>query len=630
MSNEQKNETTPAKVSRRGFLKGAAITGGAVAGAAALSVPLSKDAVIDADYPDVPENRAELPPNGKTVVILGGGLAGLQAGVELSGRGFRVIILERSGTPGGKLKSWRDRHWSPPDDPAKNDPAFPGYIREHGIHAVWGFYNNLREFLGRHGWPLMDTPADASIYNFLDKDGTESHLPNCNWPKPFDKLQLLRAAMNMKHLQAEGNTEFIKAFSRLSSFDYADRAQREYMDSMSFAEWGRRLELSEAMINKICDSLIEMAYFDNADQVSALTLANIFQLVAGAARDMQVNLYRNPTNDTFLQPMVDYIRAHGGEIHYNTEVSRIEKEGGRISKVIAGIVAAEQRKVRRCSICGNLILDGMERGHECPFCGAHIELAKELTAGERAERAWEADYFISAMDIPGAQAFVSANLETLGNVPYFTNILGLHPKAVYVTNLWFDGKGYWEKAVKDADGRPAICFFATGFQRLGITINRSLRIHYPDGKALAWSSEYPDRDVTVIETQIAKAEKVAGKSTGEIVALCYEELKAVMPDLPAPRGAYVNRWHHYNGYKVGDEGRRPQVQSPIDNLLFIGDLAFVPHPAVFMEKTNVTAKWATNLLLEKAGQEEGRITILVSGTPGLATDALQSMNSVFL
>ena len=145
---------------------------------------------------------------------------------------------------------------------------------------------------------------------------------------------------------------------------------------------------------------------------------------------------------------------------------------------------------------------------------------------------------------------------------------------------------------------------------------------------MSWSMEYPDRNVTVIETQIAKTDLVEGKSTNEIAALCYQELKAVIPDLPPPRSAYVNRWHTYTGYHVGDEQRRPPVQSPIDNLLFIGDLAFVPHPAVFMEKTNVTAKWATNLILEKAGIKEGRIKILMSGTPSVFTDLMQATTQV--
>lgn len=622
----EENET----YGRRRFIKGAAVVAGAAVGSAALAIPLSRHPVLDAEYPEVEANKIELPPNGKSVVIIGGGLSGLQAGVELSARGFKVTILERSGTPGGKLKSWRDRHFGPADDPAKNDPAFPGYIREHGVHAVWGFYNNLREFLGRHGWRLADMPNDASIYNFLDKDGTESHLRNCNWPKPYDKLQLLLNAREVKHLPESERNDFVRLAVRLMSFDYTDPKQRAYMDSMTFLEYGRKLKVSEPLIHKICDSLIEMAYFDNVDQVSALTLANIFQLVAGATDDMKVNLYVNPVGESFIQPMVDFIRSHGGEIHYDTEVTGFEKKGERIERVLAAEIPAGSGKgrVRRCSICGNLIFDGMEVGHECPFCGAHADMIRDMTEAERGARAWSADYYISALDIPGARRLVESNLETLGDVPYFRNILGLHAKSVFVTNLWFDGKGYWERKIRDADGRPAVCFFATGFQHLGITINRSLRVPFPDGKLMAWSSEYPDRNVTVIETQIAKTDLVAGKSTAEIGELCYQELKAVIPDLPPPRDVYVNRWTNYTGYHVGNEEMRPPVQSPIDNLLFIGDLAFVPHPAVFMEKTNVTAKWATNLLLDKAGIEEGHITILMSGTPSIVTDLMQAAAQV--
>lgn len=618
------------KLDRRGFIKGAAVVAGAAVGSAALAIPLSRHPVLDAEYPEVPENKVELAPNGKSVIIIGGGLSGLQAGVELSARGFKVTILERSGTPGGKLKSWRDRHFGPADDPAKNDPAFPGYIREHGIHAVWGFYNNLREFLGRHGWRLADMPNEASIYNFLDKDGTESHLRNCNWPKPYDKIQLLLNAREVKHLPESERNDFVRLAVRLMSFDYADPQQRAYMDSMTFLEYGRKLKVSEPLIHKICDSLLEMAYFDNVDQVSALTLANIFQLVAGATDDMKVNLYVNPVGESFLQPMVDYIRARGSEIHYHTEVTGFEKKGERIDRVLAAEIPAGSGKgrVRRCSICGNLIFDGMEVGHECPFCGAHVNMLRDVTEAERSTRVWKADYYISALDIPGAKRLVEANLATLGDVPYFRNILGLHAKSVYVTNLWFDGKGQWERKIVDADGRPAICFFATGFQHLGITVNRSLRVPFPDGKLMSWSAEYPDRDVTVIETQIAKTDLVAGKTTAEIADLCYQELKSVIPDLPPPRSAYVNRWTTYTGYHVGDEGRRPPVQSPIDNLMFIGDLAFVPHPAVFMEKTNVTAKWATNLILDKAGIKEGRIKILVSGTPSVVTDLMKAATQV--
>jgi NADPH-dependent 2,4-dienoyl-CoA reductase/sulfur reductase-like enzyme len=63
-------------------------------------------------FPHVKENHVKLSPNSKTVCIMGGGLAGLQAGCELSDRGFKVIILEKTASAGGKLKTWKDKNFA--------------------------------------------------------------------------------------------------------------------------------------------------------------------------------------------------------------------------------------------------------------------------------------------------------------------------------------------------------------------------------------------------------------------------------------------------------------------------------------------------------------------------------------
>ena len=114
----------------------------------------------------------------------------------------------------------------------------------------------------------------------------------------------------------------------------------------------------------------------------------------------------------------------------------------------------------------------------------------------------------------------------------------------------------------------------------------------------------------------------------EIAGAVHRELKKIVPALPEPSEFYINRWDNYTGARPGDEARRPEIQSPIDNLLFIGDWVSVPEISVFMERTNVTAKTATNILLEKIGQSEGRIRILKSGTPDLITDALGLFTTV--
>ena len=617
------------RITRRGFLAATGILGGTAVAAGVGAAIYARNGELDQPFPSFKENNVILPPNGKHVVIVGGGLSGLQAGVELAARGFQVTVLEKSGTPGGKLKSWRDKGFGPADDPNKLDPSFPGYIREHGVHCVWGFYHNLREFLGRYGWPLANMPADVSMYTFRDKDGTVSYLPRTTWVPPYDKLQLVDELRSLKLLDEADRDDAMKLFSKLLSFDYTDPKQRAYLDSMTVEQYCKQLGVSDALTYKLCQCFLEMGYFDTVEHASILTVGLIVQIFGGTPADMmKFNLYLNPTSETFLTPMVNFIRSHGGQVLFNTEVSALEKDGGRIKAVRAA--AVPEAAVKRCSICGALIFDGMEVGGECPYCGANADMIREITSQQRVERTFTADYFVCALDGPGAQLLVNNNSDLFAGQPYFDNILKLNARSPQVCNLWYEGKGYWEQACLDDKSRPSPFVYPTGHEYLGITINRALRIRGNDRTDWSWSSEYVDRNVTVIETQIAKSEKVTGLSSREIAMLCHAELKTWMPDLPDPSSWYVNRWFNYTAYRVGDEGNRPAVQSPIDNLLFIGDISFVPHHAVYMEKTNVTAKWATNLLLDKIGQKVGHIRILPAGTPSLSTDWARARHSVYL
>ena len=87
----------------------------------------------------------------------------MHAACELVDRGFKVTVIEKSNLLGGKLKSWRDRNFGVP--PA-GDPDWSGAPRDAGIHGVWGCYNNLREFMGRHDNRLF--------YRFLGATSTAS------------------------------------------------------------------------------------------------------------------------------------------------------------------------------------------------------------------------------------------------------------------------------------------------------------------------------------------------------------------------------------------------------------------------------------------------------------------------
>ena len=73
----------------------------------------------------------------RDVVVIGGGFAGLSAGVALAERGARVTILEARPRLGGRASSFRD--------------AATGTVVDNGQHALMGCYRRTLAFLERIG-----------------------------------------------------------------------------------------------------------------------------------------------------------------------------------------------------------------------------------------------------------------------------------------------------------------------------------------------------------------------------------------------------------------------------------------------------------------------------------------------
>lgn len=612
MSEDMKrSEETRPSLTRRQFIKRSAAA--ASAGAIGMALPgCSAKSVLDQEYPDIPENKVTLPPNGKSVLILGGGFGGMHAACELIDRGFDVTIIEKSNLLGGKLKSWRDPAFGVPPE---NDPDFKGYPRDHGAHAVWGFYNNLREFMGRHGYRLYKIPQEATtMYNFLDKDGTENVIgfPGPTLPSMFGEIQRLLALVDDMTEFASENESIGKYLFKMMSFDFDDPDQRAYLDSLSFPEWARSIGMPDKLIYRFFGPISEMAMFDHIDNTSALYTVMLVSLACGSYDDMCIDIFMHPPGETYVAPIEQYIKSRGGKILYNTPVIRLNHENGHIKSVLAGEEAGvEGEKMWKCRICGS-VFSSPSKPNRCPVCGAPSNQIFALSSGPPKE--YTADYYVVAMDTPGAKQAI-AKSKLLGS-PYFDNIMKLDKTSVFPVNIWYSKCTSWEKRFPGF-----LDFMPSGFKLLGVTLNWAhdgilngeracKQVIVPD-----YQKEYVNDKIAVIETQIADTSRVEHLSDDMIVKLVHEELKIVMPDLPEPTSYYVNRWDTYSPQIVGYEALRPPIQSPVENLFFIGDWVKTDHMSVYMEKTNVSAKMVTNLLVEKAGLKEGKIKILPSGSP---------------
>ncbi len=604
-------------INRRNFLKISA----AAAAAGVMGPGLSGCApeIYRGHYPDVPENHVSLSPNGKSVLILGGGFGGMHAACELLDRGFEVTIIEKSSMLGGKLKSWRDPGFGiPPTD----DPNWKGYPRDHGAHAVWGFYNNLREFMGRHGYKLATFPRESTMYNFLDKDGSQAVMGSApTWPGPLANLQ---RGLETKHAIEKLTGEDPGAMlymNKIFGFDYESKKQRAYLDSISFPEWARLVGIPDKLIYKFFGPTSEMAMFDHIDNTSALYMLTTLSLGSGSYRDMCVDIFTHPPGETYAEPIERYILAKGGKIIYDMPVIKVNHDGRKIKSVLAGDENfVPGVKNWKCNVCGSTF-PSPAKPFRCPVCGAPITQIRALSSGPPKE--YLADYYVVAMDTPGAKQVV-AKSGLLGDT-YFDNIMKLDATGVYVVNLWYADCNAWERRFpKHGD------FFASGFKFLGITLNWAVSRKSKDGQDRQYLvPDYQGKNINVIETQIANTERVENKSDEEIARLVHEELLCVMPDLPVPTDFYVNRWDTYSPQRTGYEALRPDIQSPVDNLFFIGDWVLTNHESVYMEKTNVASKMVTNLLLDKIGQKQGRMKILKSGDPDLTMRVLKALNNPY-
>jgi uncharacterized protein with NAD-binding domain and iron-sulfur cluster len=591
------------KLKRKQFLLAGT---GVLAGLAALKYA-TRNTDINVPYPVVTGNEVSLSKNGQSVTIIGGGLSGLMAGCELLDRGFHVTILEKNAMLGGRLTSWRDKDFG---TPGKGD--WKGHVIEHGTHIVFPFYKNFREFLNRHGLSLRNRTCNypGAAISFAYPNGMIDDRTASTAVAPFHAQGALR---NMKYASKEDNDSLgIKQTMKLLAFDPSNEEEVRYLDNISVKEWMSSIGIRDGIVKAFMDPLMDMATFLPADKTSALYLHRMIGSMFGEWQDLYgVQFFQDSTHDSIIKPLADYIAAKGGKIFFEAEAENFTTKDNRVIEVVTKPLKSKQYI---CPICGEVHDELPERCRRCGYAGKDF-----FTRPDSEPAVFHSDHFLLAADIPQAKKLLLKPSFDLSK--RYEKFKDKPTSSIVVVYLWYPrkkpaGKGEkvnWEDHFGDRE-----CLMTTDFPYLGTTLN--LTYLKPE--------TYAGYDADIIETQIARVDRVKGFTDKQIADKIDEDLRNLIPGLPRYTDVRIMKWDNFTAFTTGAEGQSPEMDTAYDNFHVLGDFVKAQHNCFLMEKVTVNVRRAVNKLLDQVKQKEGKMTILPSETPNYLVDFWRYAESV--
>ena len=240
-----------------------------------------------------------------TGIVVGGGLAGMVVARELALRGWQVTLLERSRRLGGKAGS----------------DLKSGRLVEHGYHVFPQWYPNVRAILERIGVQLVDFDR----YHFL--------LPGA-YPRKITVLGPSGVSA-MWHYVFNGllpwyhNILYLYSVLDMISRPLSDKRKLDYVSQIGLirGKW------------YTSESLAEMGQ-ENVLKASAIPVYDLSAMTAKRVAGYWVkqgspflSILPGDLQTTFIDPQVQELEALGVDIRYDTEVSDVVMEAGRLAAV---------------------------------------------------------------------------------------------------------------------------------------------------------------------------------------------------------------------------------------------------------------------------------------------------------
>ncbi|HKT11067.1 MAG TPA: hydroxysqualene dehydroxylase HpnE [Terriglobia bacterium] len=231
------------------------------------------------------------------IIIVGGGLAGLAAGVALSEAGRRVRLIEQKPYLGGRARSFRD--------------AATGSVVDNGQHLFMGCYHSTIRFLNAIGTSGTVTFDPQLRVRFLDADGKPSELRCPAFPAPWHLL----TGVCLSNSFTFGEKVDVLRMGRALRPARGAAETAGGLDHLTVEQWLSSLGQRESLRRNFWDLLCIAAMNEDPEIASALLFQHVLRLTLfSSPLDSRLGIPRQGLSDCYTEAASRAITGRGGSV----------------------------------------------------------------------------------------------------------------------------------------------------------------------------------------------------------------------------------------------------------------------------------------------------------------------------
>lgn len=477
------------------------------------------------------------------VAIVGAGLAGLSAAVELVDAGHEVEIFESRPFVGGKVGSWVD-----PD----------GNHVEMGLHVFFGCYYNLFNLMKRVGTFDRSLRLKDHVHTFVNRGGRTGALDfrfltgaPFNGLKAFFTTNQLSLQDKVQNSLALGTSPLVRG---LIDFDGAMQTIRN-LDDISFADWFRSHGGSNGSLKRMWNPIAYALGFIDTEQISARCMLTIFQFFAAKTEASVLRMLEGSPYEYLHKPILDYLAERGGQVHTRRGVREILYQDVEGQTQVTGLRVANGDQVETIT----------------------------------------ADAYICACDVPGVQRLLPQDWRQW---PQFENIYRLEAVPVATVQLRFDG---WVTELHDEQKRKQL-EQAAGLDNLLYTPDADFSC-FADLALASPSDYYREGEGSLLQLVLTPGDPFIKQSNEKIAHHVLKQVHDLFPssrDLNMTWYSVVKLAQSLYREAPGMEPYRPAQRTPVSNFFLAGSYTQQDY-IDSMEGAVISGKQAAYVMLEPTG-----------------------------